>query len=183
MNLLKTTLMAAALVGSLATYTAALADGPGREAEKAELRVGTFDSRAVAVAFIRSGMFEQEFKQMMEEHKKAKAAGDDETVKKLEAQGKAGQERAHRQGFGTAPVDEILQRIKDKLPGIAKKSSVDVIVSKWAVTYSTPGARFVDVTDLIVEPFEPDEKTKRVIRELCDTPPVPLEEIEKHHDH
>ena len=41
----------------------------------------------------------------------------------------------------------------------------------------------MDVTDLIIEPFEPDEKTKRVIRELCDKPPVPLEEIEKHHDH
>ena len=183
MNLLKTTLTLAALAGSLAIGGAALADGPAREAEKAVLRVGTFDSRAVAVAFIGSGMFDQELKQMMEEHKKAKAAGDEEKVKKLEAQGKAGQERAHRQGFGTAPVDDILQRIKDKLPGIAEKSSVDLIISKWAVTYSAPSARFVDVTDLIIEPFEPDEKTKRVIRELCGKPPVPLEEIEKHHDH
>ena len=183
MNLCKTTFVLVALVGSLATDGVALADGPAREAEKAKLRVGTFDSRAVAMAFIRSGMFEQELQQRMEEHKKAKAAGDDQKVKKLEAQGKAGQERVHRQGFGTAPVDNILQRIKDKLPGIAKKASVDVIVSKWAVTYSTPGARFVDVTDLIVEPFGPDEKTKRAIRELCGKPPVPLEEIEKHHDH
>ena len=183
MKLLKTTLMAAALVGSLVTGGAALADGPTGEAEKAELRVGTFDSRAVAVAFIRSGMFNRQLKQMMEEHKKAKAAGDEEKAKKLEAQGKAGQRRAHRQGFGTAPVDDILQRIEDRLPGIAKKSSVDIIVSKWAVTYSIPGARFVDVTDLIIEPFEPDEKTRSVIRDLCEKPPVPLEEIEKHHDH
>ena len=111
------------------------------------------------------------------------APPDVEKVKKLEAQGQARQEQAHRQGFGTAPVDEILQRIKDKLPAIAKKSSVDVIVSKWVVTYSTPGARFVDVTDLIIEPFDPDERTKRIIRELRAKPPVPPDEIDKHHDH
>ena len=118
----------------------------------------------------------------MAAHKKAKAAGDEEKAKKLEVQGQAGQKRVHRQGFGTAPVDDILQRIKDKLPAIAKKSSVDVIVSKWAVTYSAPNAQFVDVTDQIIEPFKPSEKTKRAIRELLDKPPVPLEEIERHHD-
>ena len=48
---------------------------------------------------------------------------------------------------------------------------------------SVPGAKFLDVTDLIIEPFGPDENTKRVIRELRDKPPVPLEKIEKHHDH
>ncbi len=58
-----------------------------------------------------------------------------------------------------------------------------MIVSKWAVTYSAPGAQFVDVTDQMIEPFKPTDKTKLAIRELLDTPPVPLEEIEKHHDH
>lgn len=183
MNLSKTAFVLAALAGSLVIGGSALADGPAKEAEPAGLRVGTFDSRAVAVAFIRSAMLEQDLKQMMKEHEEAKAAGDEEKVKKLEAQGQARQEQAHRQGFGTAPVDEILQRIKDKLPAIAKKSSVDVIVSKWVVTYSTPGARFVDVTDLIIEPFDPDERTKRIIRELRAKPPVPPDEIEKHHDH
>jgi hypothetical protein len=183
MNLLKTAFILAALAGSLVIGGAALADGPTGGGEAAGLRVGTFDSRAVAVAFVRSEMFEQDLRRMIEEHKQAKAAGDQEKVKKLEAQGQARQEQAHRRGFGTAPVDEILARIKDKLPSIAKRASVDVIISKWALTYSTPGTRFVDVTDLIIEPFEPDERTKRIIRELCAKPPIPLEEIEKHHDH
>jgi hypothetical protein len=183
MNLLKTALILAALAGSLVIGRAARGDGPTGESEAAGLRVGTFDSRAVAVAFAGSEMFVQDLRRLMKEHKQAKAAGNQEKVKQLEAQGRARQEQAHRQGFGTAPVDEILGRIKDKLPTIAKKASVDVIVSKWSLTYSTPGARFVDVTDLIIEPFEPDEKTKRIIRELCAKPPLPREEIEKHHDH
>ncbi len=77
----------------------------------------------------------------------------------------------------------MLGHIRDQLPDIARRAGVDVIVSKWAITYSAPGAKFVDVTDLIIEPFEPSERTRRIIRELRERPPRPLEEIEKHHDH
>ena len=183
MSLLKTMLLLAALAGSLATGAATLADEPTEKTEEAKLRVGTFDSRAVAAAFLRSEMFNRQLQQRMQEHQKAKAAGDEEKVKKLEAEGKSGQQQAHRQGFGTAPVDDILQHIRDKLPGIAKRANVDVIVSKWAITYSAPDAHFVDITEPIIEPFQPNEQTKRVIRQLLAKPPVPLEEIDKHHDH
>jgi hypothetical protein len=184
MTLWKRTLVLATIAAGLTTGAAILAGAPAQKAQRVAVRVGTFDSRAVTAAFAASEIFDRQLRQLKEEHQKAKAAGDEEKVKKLEMQGKDQQEQFHRQGFGTAPVDDILVHIKGELPAIAKRAGVDVIVSKWAITYSAADAQLVDVTDLIVEPFKPNERTKRIIRELRDKPPFPAEEIEKHqHDH
>jgi hypothetical protein len=182
MTLWKRTLVLAALAVGLTTGAAILAGAPTRKAETPRLRVGTFDSRAVTAAYAASEVFDRQIKQLQQEHQKAKAAGDEEKVKKLEAQGKAQQQQFHRQGFGTAPVDDILVHIKGELPAIAKRAGVDVIVSKWAIAYSAADTQFADVTDLIVEPFKPNERTKQIMRELRDKPPAPPEEIEKHQD-
>jgi hypothetical protein len=183
-DLFKPTLVLAALAGILAAGTPLLAGAPAEKAERAKLRVGTFDSRAVVIAFAASETFDRQIKRLQQEREKAKAAGDEEKVKRLEAEGKNQQEQFHRQGFGTAPVDDILEHIKGELPAIAQRAGVDVIVSKWAITYRAADAQLVDVTDLIVEPFKPNERTKRFIREIRDQPPRPPEEIEKHqHDH
>lgn len=161
---------------------AAPAEGPTEKAEPARLRVGTFDSRAVVVAFAASKQFDRQLKAMQAKLEKAKKDGDQKEVDRLKADGSARQKQFHRQGFGAAPVDDILDNIKDQLPEIAKRAGVDVIVSKWAVNYSAPGAQMVDVTDLMVEPFEPGERTKRIIQDLRGKAPLPAEGIEKHHD-
>ncbi len=143
--------------------------------------VGTFDSRAVLFAYVGS----DEFKDYLSAQKadvgrvleRAKAAGDEELVAKLDALGPALQKRIHEQGFGTAPVDDIIARIKDKLPGIAKKARVDVIVSKWTLTYRNPAAKFVDVTDLLVAEFDPSEETLQGIREIVAKEPVRLDQL------
>ncbi|MCP3918874.1 MAG: hypothetical protein GY711_25285 [bacterium] len=147
--------------------------------------VGTFDSRAIAVAHVQSPGFRDyliaqkaDVERILE---RAKAAGDEELVAQLEALGPAMQKRLHEQGFGTAPVADILARIEDELPGIAAKAGVDVIVSKWTLTYRSPGAKFVDVTGLIAAEFDPDERTLKMIQSTMETDPVPLDEIE--HDH
>jgi hypothetical protein len=179
----KTLLVLGALLAGLAIGRAAGAESPAPTAEKPPLRVGTFDSRAVTAAFAASKQFDRQLREMRETLEQAKQDGDKQEVARLEAEGGTRQKQFHRQGFGTAPVDDILVHIRDRLPEIARRAGVDVIVSKWAITYSAPAAQFVDVTDLIVEPFEPSERTKRIIEELRAQPPLPLEEIEKHHEH
>lgn len=171
------------LLAGLAFDGAAGAEGSAPGAETPGLRVGTFDSRAVTVAFAASKQFDRELRQMRETLEKAKKEGDTREVARLEAEGGQRQKQFHRQGFGTAPVDDMLEHIRDQLPEIARRAGVDVIVSKWAITYSVSAAQFVDVTDLIVEPFEPSERTKRIIQGLRAQPPLPAEEVEKHHDH
>ena len=79
--------------------------------------------------------------------------------------GQAGQTKLHMQGFSTASVSEYLEHIKDKIPAIAKQAGVDVIVSKWDLAYQSPDAEFVDVTDLMVKPFNPSEKVLKMVEE------------------
>ncbi len=58
---------------------------------------------------------------------------------------------------------------------------MDVIVSKWTLTYRSPAAKFVDVTGLIAAEFDPDERTLKMIQSTVEADPVPLDEIG--HDH
>ena len=143
--------------------------------------VGTFDSRGVLFAYVGSDEFKSYLSAQMVDVeralKRAKAAGDEELVTMLNALGPAFQKRIHEQGFGTAPVDDIIARIKDKLPGVAKKARVDVIVSKWTLTYRNPAAKFVDVTDLLVAEFDPSEETLQGIREIVAKEPVRLDQL------
>ena len=87
-------------------------------------KIGIYDSRAVAVAFAGSDAHKRSLAPLREEHKKALAAGDSKRVKELEAEGKARQKRAHQQAFSIAPVDDILEHIKDRLPDIKKKAGL-----------------------------------------------------------
>jgi hypothetical protein len=177
----------AALLGLLANPATA-AEPAAKDARPAAkpLRVGTFDSRAVALAyyrkFYRSPEFVARLKKLKEEHDRAKTAGDQEKAKKLEAEGRAEQDHSHSQVFGSAPIDEILAKVKERLPEIAKQAGVELIASKWSVTYQAPGAQLVDVTEPMAKLFQPDEQTLKILRDLVKHPPVPAEELRKHTD-
>ena len=94
------------------------------EDSKSKERIGIYDSRAIAVAFAGSPMHEKQLRQLLAEHKRAKEVGDLETVAKLEAEGKARQQKAHQQAFSTAPVDEILVHITNALPDIQRTAEL-----------------------------------------------------------
>jgi hypothetical protein len=101
----------------------------------------------------------------------------------LSTEGESSQHLAHKQGFGTWPVTDLLERIKDDIPGIAESAGVDVIISKWDIVHSGADVEFQDVTLLMVAPFDPDDDTLKLIKEeLPKVDPVPLEELENH-DH
>jgi hypothetical protein len=172
----------ALLLGSVG-FQVAGADPTDREGDTAAVRVGTFDSRAVALAYYRSDANMNYVKELKAEHKAALAAGNEERAEELSAEGENAQHLAHKQGFGTWPVNDILARIEEEIPGIAAEAGVDVIVSKWDIVHVGPEVEFVDVTLLMVQPFNPDKATLKLVREeLPKVDPVPLEELEKH-DH
>jgi len=177
----------------LAGCTTVGAEQPEEKTPGSKVRVGTFDSRALAVAYYRSDAFRRHMEGLKAEYEKAKAAGDEKRVKELEAESSsptwpdsgwppspAQQELIHKQGFSTWPVDNILEQIKGKIPEIAKQAGVDVIVSKWDIVYQRSGVEFIDVTDLMVKPFDPNEQTLKIVKELKKQYPVPLEELKKH---
>ena len=129
------------------------------------------------MAYYRSEAFIRQVNDLRAELEEAKAAGDEKRVKELEAEGPALQELVHKQGFSTWPVDNILERIKGQIPEIAAQADVDVIVSKWDIVYQGSGVEFVDVTDLMVRPFDPDEATLAIIKDIQKQDPVPLEDL------
>ena len=154
------------------------------EDSKSKERIGIYDSRAIAVAFAGSPMHEKQLRHLLAEHKKAKEVGDLETVAKLEAEGKARQQKAHQQAFSTAPVDEILVHITNALPDIQRTAGVTALVSKWDETglKKHPGAETVDVTMRLVGAFQPNERQRKRAIEIQKHKPISLKQAERIRD-
>ena len=80
-------------------------------------------------------------------------------------------------GFSTGPVADILAKVKDKLPGIARQERVTAIVSKWELPYAEQGVELVDVTLPLVKLFNPSEQVLKWIEEMKNQPPVPFDKL------
>jgi len=141
------------------------------------LRVGTFDSRAIAIAYANSEMGGQYLRSIREKYNKAKEEGDEELTKELGAWGPAYQQVLHQQGFSIACVKEYLEKVEDDLSKVAQEAGVDIIVSKWEVMYKNPPIEIVDVTSHLVKLFNPNERGLKSIEGLLKQEPVPLVEL------
>ena len=163
------------LISSLAAVSAA-------ETNSTVAKIGVYDSRAVAYAHFWSAAYQKQLQEKMNTARAAKQAGDDAKFKELSAALKAEQEQNHRQVFSTAPVEDAMDTIKDRLPEIQKQAGVTTIVSKWDETtlkkYET--ATRVDVTDTLVREFiTPDEKQAKILSSIENQKPIPLEKCDE----
>jgi len=161
---------------------------PEKNNSTSETRIGIYDSRAVAVAFVGSEVYKatdgKKMADMMTEYKKAETEGNSERVEELKAWGEAQQKLLHKQAFSTAPVDDILTHIKDDILKIEKDAGLTIIVSKWdtKALAKHKQAQQVDVTMLLVEAFTPNGKQKKSAIEIQKSDPVSLEKMEHHKD-
>ncbi len=166
----------------------ALAGEPAAKPADAKVRIGVYDSRAIVVAFFGSEVFKafdgKELADKKAEYDKAKAEGNQTRVAELEAWGKALQIRLHKQGFSTAPVDDILKHIKDKMPEIAKSAGVGPIVSKWdkETLAKYESAERVDITMALVDAFRPTEGQRKAAIDIQKKTPISLKEAENIND-
>jgi hypothetical protein len=168
------------MAASAVSLTAVWGAKSGDSTSESPVRVGIFDSRAVVMAYIRSDEFNTYLGEVAAESEQAKASGDDARVKELEAQMMAHQKLAHKQVFSTWPADNVLELIKDKIPDIANRAGVDMIVSKWQITYQSPEIELTDVTGHFVKLFTLDDGDLEAIEGLRAMDPLPLEEVEEH---
>lgn len=157
----------------------------GNAREKAtggeRVRIGTYDSRAVAVAFSGSELCDAWMQALNGEYQEAREAGNQERVAEIEAEMNARQKLLHKQGFSTEPVDNILELIKDKLPEIHNRQGVSTLVCKWdkESLKKHPNAEYVDVTMALVDAFNPNEKQRQSAIQIQQHKPVPLAKVEK----
>ncbi|MFN0058461.1 MAG: hypothetical protein ACKVX7_08390 [Planctomycetota bacterium] len=142
------------------------------------IRLGTYESRAIAVAYVHS-RFNTIVEKLTAELKAAEAAGDQTRAAEIRKQGERRQRQLHRQGFSNAPVDDLMVHIKDKLPAVCAAAKVQAIVA--GVGYAGPEVEVVDVTDQLVKEFAPTERTLKMIAELRRQPVVDFDDLS--HDH
>ena len=142
--------------------------------------VGIYDSRAIAVAYCGSVFCEDYLRDIHKRYKAAKGRGDKKEIAKLKKEAEEHQKRLHMQGFSTAPVNDLLRHIKERLTDIKKKSAVDVIVSKWDKKSLTKykDAEKKDVTMPLVMAFKPDERTLKMVKQIQTKNPISLKQAE-----
>lgn len=172
--------VAVVVVGLGGYWVADVAASTAGEEGGVGVRLGTYDSRAVAVAYYRSKRFRSKIKALKAEAKAAKTAGDGARAKVLEAEGQKLQKLAHNRSFGAWPLGDILEHVRPKLPQIAQEVEVDVVVCRWDIAFQREGVVSVDVTDPMVAAFAPDAKTLEVIATLRKSKPIPLDKLKKH---
>jgi len=145
--------------------------------ETNKLRIGTFDSRCVAVAYGRSPEFMKEIDSMKTAQKKAKEEGNNELVAELEQLGPTKQVLMHQQVFSNGSINNILEKIKDELPVMAKEKDLRMIISKWEIPFIDGSFELVDITDQLVAMFNPDDATQKIIDNIKAMEPMPIEKI------
>ncbi|MCX7014400.1 MAG: hypothetical protein NTW86_17925 [Candidatus Sumerlaeota bacterium] len=153
------------------------AGAPTEQSKTPAMRIGTFDSRAVALAYWRSDQGMKGINAGFEEVKKAKAANDEKRIKELEIEMPGGQVRMHQQIFSTGAVTDIIETIKTSIPAIAQEAGVSLVVSKWEIAYKDPSIECVDVTPQLVKLFNPSAETQKMIEEMGNKEPVPIDQL------
>lgn len=138
-------------------------------------RIGVYDSRSVAAAYCGTPRHEAEIKRLDDALKKAKASADSARIQQADAAVWEARKRLHRQGFGTHPVDDILEQIPEELVRLKKETSVTALISKWdeVKLAEHPEAQKVDVTETLIGAFHPNERQRRYAIEIQKQAPVP----------
>lgn len=166
-------------VASIGFFLLAVVWADESESAAKRVRVGVYDSRAIAIAYAASEY--NPVRGKVKELEQAKAAGDAKRVAELEEWGQRHQRALHRQGFSRVPVGDLLAHVRDQLPLVAQEERLDVVVSEC--DYVAPHAEVIDVTSALVRLYKPSKQTLRHVEEIQKRPPVDLDEIDRHTDH
>jgi len=157
---------------SLTTLLAAEGARPG-----SAMRIGVYDSRSVALAYGRSEEHMRAVGAMHQEYEKAKADKNEARIKELEQEGPWEHIRLMQQVFSTAGVTNIMAKVKEALPAIAREAGVSLICSKWEMPYKDAAVETVDLTVPIAKLFKPDEQTLKIIDQMKGQEPVPFDKL------
>src|SRR5688572_6262145 len=88
------------------------------------IRIGTYDSRAIVMAYARSPQFAAKMKDLQHQLAEATKTGDTKRVTELNTLGESMQVRLNMQGFSVAPVDDVLDTVRGQLPELARANNV-----------------------------------------------------------
>lgn len=144
-------------------------------------RIGVYDSRVIAYAHFWTEAQQRKRDEMAKTSKEARAAGQTNRYLELKAELTQLREQSHLQVFSTAPVDNVLAEMKDRLPKMQKEAGVSRLVSKWDedTLRKLKKLEQVDVTDRLLREFKLDDKQQKMAADIRAKKPLPLKEAEK----
>ena len=138
------------------------------------VRIGTYDSRAIAIVFVNSAEHTKLLADLQAEMTEAKAAKNDTLARQKAKTIEAYQVLTHLRGFSVGSVADILQKHKAEVDSVAREAGVRTIVSKFELLQTGTGADVVDVTLPLARIFKPSEQQLKWISQLQDQQPLPM---------
>jgi hypothetical protein len=149
--------------------------GPG------PVRIGLYDSRALAYAHFWSPECQRDLQELIKAAREAKASGQTNRFKELASKIKKQDAQNHLQVFSTAPVDDVLAAMKERLAAVQKETGVSRFVSKWdaSALNQLPTTEKIEVTDQLLREFKLTDQQKKVVEEMRKQKPLPLDQATK----
>ena len=141
------------------------------------LRVGTYDSRAIAIAFSNSQEGMDFVASLQAEMAKASEAKNDSLVRSIEKTAMTYQILSHLRAFSLGSVSDILGKHKAEVDVVAKEAGVSVMVSKFELMCTRAGVDTVDVTLPLVQIFKPQEQALKWISDIRKQEPMPMLDV------
>ena len=141
------------------------------------IKIGTYDSRTIIFAWSRTDLLKQHLVKLGQKSDSAEKAHDTARIKELSVEAISFQHLLHLMIFSTGSVASFMAVIKDKLPELAKKEGVSIIVSKFELNYNDPSFEIVDLTKQVAALFQPKENIDKMAGEITAHSPVPIEEF------
>jgi hypothetical protein len=140
-------------------------------------RIGTYDSRVVAFAAFWDESNQARLQARIHEAREAKERGDISLHQSLAKELSSHQDELHMQVFSTAPIDQVLAGLQNRLPALMREAGVSRLVSQWdeAALAGVATADRVDVTDLLVREFHVPATRQKHLEQLRNVKPLPLE--------
>lgn len=139
--------------------------------------IGTYDSRVIVFAYTRSDFFKTHQQIFAKQSDSASKAKDTARIKELSVQAMSYQHLLHQMVFGTCSISAIIDLVKERLPELAQKEQVSIIVSKFEIPFQDASVKSVDLTEAVAQLFHPTEDIKSMSDEIRKSDPVPLEEL------
>jgi hypothetical protein len=139
--------------------------------------IGTYDNRAVAIAYFNSSEWQSTLSEMRLNVKNAQSANNDSLAQQLRKRGAASQTLAHLCGFSNGSVADILEKHRTDVESLAKSAKVSAIVSQYELIRPLNIIETVDMTDAFVRLFKPNEKVLEWIKEALKQPPMPMIDV------
>jgi hypothetical protein len=141
------------------------------------VRIGIYDSRIAVFAWSRSDYFREFLAKFGEQSDSAQKAHDTARIKELSASAMSHQHLLHLTVFSNGSAGFVMKLINDKLPELAKTSGVSIIVCKWELNYHDPSFEIVDLTNEVVQLFQPKEDISKMGKDIMKEKPIPIDEF------